>query len=54
MAIFGIGDLEHIPPQQKNVFRGVSGGGGAPGGRFFAHFLRFLLKMGTKRLGLRL
>ena len=52
MAFFGIGHLEHIPPQQKNAFRGVRGVGGAPGGRFFAHFWRFLLKIGTVQPGL--
>ena len=52
MAFFGIGHLVHILPQQKNAFWGVRGVGGAPGGRFFEHFLRFLLKMGTKHLRL--
>ena len=52
MAFFGISHLEHIPPQQKNAFWGVRGDRGAPGGHFFAHFLRFLLKIGTKHLRL--
>ena len=37
MAFFGIDHLVHILPQQKNAFWGARGGGGAPGGRFFAH-----------------
>ena len=41
MAFFGIGHLEHITPQQKNAFRGVRGGGGAPGARFFRTFFAF-------------
>ena len=44
MAVFGLGHLVHIPPQHKNAFRGVRGVGGAPRGRFFAHFLSFLQK----------
>ena len=44
MGCFGIDNLEHIPPHQKNAFWGVRGVGGAPGGRFFAHFLCFLEK----------
>ena len=38
MAFFGIGHLEHIPPNPKNGSRGVSGVGGA----FWALFRTFL------------
>ena len=48
MAFFGIGHLEHIPPQQKNAFRGVRGGTGGPpgppGGAFSRAFRVFQQK----------
>ena len=43
MGVFGFGKIELIPPNQKNGFRGVRGGGGAHFGRFFAHFWRHFL-----------
>ena len=39
MVFFGIGNLEHIPPQQRNGFWGVRGGGRAA---FWALFRTFL------------
>ena len=39
MAFFGIGPLEHIPPNPKNGSRGVRGDGG---GAFWALFRTFL------------
>ena len=39
MAFFGIGHLEHIPPNPKNGSRGVRGVGG---GTFWALFRTFL------------
>ena len=44
MAVFGLGHLEHIPPQHKNAFRGVRGVQGAPRGRFFSHVSCFSTK----------
>ena len=39
MGFFGFGKIELIPPNQKNGFRGVRGGGG---GAFWALFRAFL------------
>ena len=44
MGVFGLGNLDNIHPHPKNAFGGVGGSGGAPGGRFFAHFWRFFKK----------
>ena len=39
MGVFGFGKIELIPPNQKNGFRGVRGGGGVT---FWALFRAFL------------
>ena len=44
MAVFGLVRLEHIPPQEKNAFRGVWGVQGAPGDAFLRTFRVFLQK----------
>ena len=49
MAFFGIGHLEHIPPNPKNGSRGVRGGGGCILGAFshiFGAILGWIVKKG--------
>ena len=49
MGVFGLGRIELIPPNQKNGFWGVRGGGGAHFGRFFAHFWRHFFTVGLTK-----
>ena len=44
MAVFGLVRLEHIPPQEKNEFRGVWVGPGVPVGAFSHNFRIFKKK----------
>ena len=46
MAIFGIGDLEHIPPPTEKCVSGGQWGRGGPRGAFFRTFFAFFAENG--------